>query len=273
MDSVNHQRSRSTAAEDEGSDHIGVDSPRSGVATPQPDPHDRRLPGIMSYFNQVRASSLQRWFSRPFRMIGKSATTPKPNSPDPGPKLQAATPAQELAPSSPIEEEEEEWMGVLDDGPPLLPHEMLGPARAEPEPAKDRHQHQYTTPPNSQPPSMRDAARGSSDLAATAGTPPASRKASQRNLSISSLGKGGVRRSSLLAPLTTAVSDTNASALHISNPAGRSAKTVPNSPTRGYFLCVYLLGSPEAEADKHKERLIYPDSRPLIDPSNRRWPR
>ncbi|KAL2125088.1 hypothetical protein VTJ04DRAFT_1453 [Mycothermus thermophilus] len=55
--------SRSTAAEDEGSDHIGVDSPRSGVATPQPDPHDRRLPGIMSYFNQSGSSTPTRALS------------------------------------------------------------------------------------------------------------------------------------------------------------------------------------------------------------------
>ncbi|KAG5952771.1 hypothetical protein E4U53_008100 [Claviceps sorghi] len=43
-----------TAADEDGSDHIGIDTPRSGVATPQPDLHDKRLPGIMSYFSQVR---------------------------------------------------------------------------------------------------------------------------------------------------------------------------------------------------------------------------
>lgn len=43
-----------TAAEDDGIDQIGSDTPRSGIATPQPDPHDKRLPGIMSYFGQVR---------------------------------------------------------------------------------------------------------------------------------------------------------------------------------------------------------------------------
>ncbi|PHH60092.1 hypothetical protein CDD81_2136 [Ophiocordyceps australis] len=47
-------RSTRTAATDEdGADHIGSDTPRSGVATPQPDLQDRRLPGIMSYFGQV----------------------------------------------------------------------------------------------------------------------------------------------------------------------------------------------------------------------------
>ncbi|TDZ13119.1 Serine/threonine-protein kinase SCH9 [Colletotrichum spinosum] len=39
-------------ADDDGADQIGFDTPRSGVATPQPDLHDKRLPGIMSYFGQ-----------------------------------------------------------------------------------------------------------------------------------------------------------------------------------------------------------------------------
>jgi len=43
---------RTAATEDDGADHIGTETPRSGVATPQPDLHDKRLPGIMSYFSQ-----------------------------------------------------------------------------------------------------------------------------------------------------------------------------------------------------------------------------
>lgn len=43
-----------TAADDDGGDSIGYETPRSGVATPQPDLQDKRLPGIMSYFGQVR---------------------------------------------------------------------------------------------------------------------------------------------------------------------------------------------------------------------------
>ncbi|CAM1506970.1 Fc.00g066110.m01.CDS01 [Cosmosporella sp. VM-42] len=46
-----------TASGDEDVDHIGFETPRSGVATPQPDLQDKRLPGIMSYFGQVRQSS------------------------------------------------------------------------------------------------------------------------------------------------------------------------------------------------------------------------
>ncbi|GAP84955.2 putative AGC AKT protein kinase [Rosellinia necatrix] len=43
--------SKSSPADDDG-DQIGYDTPRSGIATPQPDLKDKRLPGIMSYFNQ-----------------------------------------------------------------------------------------------------------------------------------------------------------------------------------------------------------------------------
>ncbi|KAM0252100.1 hypothetical protein ACHAQJ_007897 [Trichoderma viride] len=45
---------RTASPEEDGVDHIGYETPRSGIATPHPDPHDKRLPGIMSYFAQVR---------------------------------------------------------------------------------------------------------------------------------------------------------------------------------------------------------------------------
>jgi protein-serine/threonine kinase len=49
--------SRTAATDDDGADHIGFETPRSGIATPQPDLQDKRLPGIMSYFGQVRQDS------------------------------------------------------------------------------------------------------------------------------------------------------------------------------------------------------------------------
>lgn len=52
MTGVVDERSRTAAADDDANDHIGFETPRSGVATPQPDLHDKRLPGIMSYFGQ-----------------------------------------------------------------------------------------------------------------------------------------------------------------------------------------------------------------------------
>ncbi|RXG47997.1 hypothetical protein VDGE_04427 [Verticillium dahliae] len=51
-------RPTAAAADDDGTDQIGYDTPRSGVATPQPDLSDKRLPGIMSYFGQQSTTDL-----------------------------------------------------------------------------------------------------------------------------------------------------------------------------------------------------------------------
>jgi serine/threonine protein kinase SCH9 len=64
MDQVN-QTSRAVVGDDETSENLGFETPRSGVATPQPDLHDRRLPSIMTSFNQVGTSSLSRNVSQP----------------------------------------------------------------------------------------------------------------------------------------------------------------------------------------------------------------
>ncbi|GKT42248.1 serine/threonine-protein kinase sid2 [Colletotrichum spaethianum] len=60
-----HSRTPAAAADEDGADQIGFDTPRSGVATPQPDLHDKRLPGIMSYFGQVRTDSSHNSVSAP----------------------------------------------------------------------------------------------------------------------------------------------------------------------------------------------------------------
>ncbi|KAK2041294.1 kinase-like protein [Colletotrichum somersetense] len=60
-----HNRTPAAAADEDGADQIGFDTPRSGVATPQPDLHDKRLPGIMSYFGQVRTDSSHNSVSAP----------------------------------------------------------------------------------------------------------------------------------------------------------------------------------------------------------------
>jgi hypothetical protein len=62
--------SKSATGEDDGVDQIGYDTPRSGVATPQPDLHDKRLPGIMTFFNQSGTST-------PTRALSASAPPPR----------------------------------------------------------------------------------------------------------------------------------------------------------------------------------------------------
>lgn len=68
--------SKSAATDEDGGDHIGFDTPRSGVATPQPDLQDKRLPGIMSYFGQSCPPTPTRALStaRPSRSDGRDAS-------------------------------------------------------------------------------------------------------------------------------------------------------------------------------------------------------
>lgn len=233
MDGVNPQ-SRTTAAEDDGLDQIGVDSPRSGIATPQPDLHDKRLPGIMSYFNQVRASSFQRLWSGSFRTNGKTATTGTPTSASTPTALEEQLQAATMVELPPTPVEAAPWTGSSPEEPPLLAHELPEKPTGETvSPSEGPQQHSYPTPPTSQTPSLRNfTTRDSNGQHSAAITPPISRSTSLRHLSVSELGRGRGRTSSLLAPLTTVVSDSSVSARHLSNPAGRPTSTGSGSATQ-----------------------------------------
>jgi protein-serine/threonine kinase len=197
MTSIN-ERTRSAAATDEdGTDHIGLDTPRSGVATPQPDLHDKRLPGIKSYFGQVGSASFMRLLSTD---TSAQATTPTPQT------------DEETLPSSPSHS--------TDDSPPH--DEMSGPSVDS-----KTLVHPYPTPPASQPTSIRGSP---SDISLA---PEKRDKAA--SFKLPSLCKLTLleqpRRASLFAPLTVTVNDSSVSAPHLSNPS-RRASTVPSSPNR-----------------------------------------
>ncbi|ATZ55348.1 BPK2 [Botrytis cinerea B05.10] len=58
------QATQAMMARDEDGDHIDSDTPRSGVATPQPDPSDKRTPGILhSFYGQSIPSTPTRALS------------------------------------------------------------------------------------------------------------------------------------------------------------------------------------------------------------------
>ena len=230
MEGVN-QSSRSAAAEDDGVDQIGLDTPRSGVATPQPDLHDKRLPGIMSYFNQVRSSSFQRFLAGPFKASGQATTASGPAASRVQESSYVVPTTSSQLPLSPLEPSRS---APLDQGAPLLAHEMAGTA-TETLPSTGDQLHPYPTPPASQRSSLRNYQGDSSGQKSKGGTPPASRPVSLRNFSVTDLGKGKVRRSSLLAPLTSAVDASSVPACHLSNPTSRPS-TVPNSPNCSRFI-------------------------------------
>ncbi|KAL0474404.1 serine/threonine-protein kinase [Neurospora intermedia] len=223
MEDIN-KRSRPAATEEDGSDQIGLDSPRSGVATPQPDLHDKRLPGIMSYFNQVRSQSS---FSRflPFKaneqtIAASEAVAPQTEEP----------PRASLTPRLPLSAVEQETHSVSGDEGSLLAHEALGSV-ADGTPPADDQMHPYPTPPTSQRSSVRNfKGDAGSEKLRDATPPPSSRPASLHQMNVPDGGRGiGVaRRSSLLAPLTATVDGSSVPAPHLSNPAS-PAPNVPNS--------------------------------------------
>ncbi|KAI9644616.1 Serine/threonine-protein kinase [Ciborinia camelliae] len=99
--------------DDEG-DHIDSDTPRSGVATPQPDPSDKRTPGILHSFY--------------------------------GQQFETGDTLFKVTPSSVDEPEIDS--GFEKDDTTLQPHELLGSSQIS------RQQHPYPTPPVSHPSSL-----------------------------------------------------------------------------------------------------------------------
>ena len=130
------QKSRNAASEEESTDHIGFETPGSGVATPQPDLQDKRQPEILSYFGQVRQdpSSSARCSSvsqLPASAIPSNPSQNDRHAPSPGSSPPGANQAAE------------------DDFVSLRSLDALPRTAAKGWTAS----HSYPTPPTSQPPS------------------------------------------------------------------------------------------------------------------------
>ncbi|KAH9904206.1 protein kinase-like domain-containing protein [Xylariomycetidae sp. FL2044] len=212
-------------AEDDGGDHIGSDTPRSGFATPQPDLHDKRLPGIMSYFaGQVRApvspSSFGSAFSRAPETEMSCPTSHQEEKEIESQANQLPSPEPEISNDSAPEVS------------PLLPHERAEPPAKMQSPLPASDLHPYPTPPCSKSPSetgikLGDAASGS-DTGSGEGS---STRPSFNTKGISELSQIKSRRATLASPLTSIVT-TNVHASHLSAPHGRSSSsTTPSSPS------------------------------------------
>lgn len=246
MDShINIDSSRTAASEhDEGADHIDNDTPRSGFATPEPDPQDKRLPGIMSYFGQVSRSSFTRlWSGTSSAATGaaaqSSSTAPQPQKSEQE-QEQEASPHSSQLPASPLEPASRS--SFEGEGPPLLPHEKVGMPSEDKPPPEGGEIHPYPTPPASSRSSLRGAKVGESSgegarqgaATTTSVSSPNVRKPSVTDLS----GLKG-RRPSVLAPMTSVqVTESNVHAHHFSNPGSRRVSTSQNSPVPEHFASV-----------------------------------
>ncbi|EGU80643.1 AGC/AKT protein kinase [Fusarium oxysporum f. sp. raphani 54005] len=129
-----------SAADEDGADHIGLETPRSGVATPQPDLQDKRLPGIMSYFGQVRkypsTPSSDPNSSQSDTTLDRISVVPTPPA---GLQLQAHTEGSPRGCES----------SALDRS--LLQHERPGSMPSTTERDEHNLSDPYPTPPTSQP--------------------------------------------------------------------------------------------------------------------------
>lgn len=229
-----NDKPRQSAGEEEGGDQIGSDTPRSGIATPQPDLQDKRLPGIMSYFSQVGSSSLNFFSRTPSTSRARETEDASPAPHQEEKDADKKTTPPESLPSTDGKDSASEAL-------PLLPHERVtSPAEAESsQPVASHSQtNPYPTPPCSKTPSETGvrlgevgsdaggvSSRGSFDVG--------SQPQHGQKKSVSELAQMQSRRASLASPLTNVVTASTVHATHLSNPSGcvASTTTTPSSPS------------------------------------------
>jgi protein-serine/threonine kinase len=187
------------------------DIPRSGVATPQPDPSDKRLPGIMhSYFGQVGSASSTRPNSGHFEspVMGSDVSTSARGDE----VLPKVTPDSSNEPASDSQEAE-------------------APLQPAPEKFRTSGLHPYPTPPVSQPPSLHKLKLSNSSSSEDEGVNARelATSSSVHHKSISESIPSSARRASLMNPLSSVVTASNVHAAHFSNPSNCS--TSPSTPS------------------------------------------
>lgn len=216
--------------DDDGLDQVDSDTPRSGVATPVPDPSDKRLPGIMhtdSYFqvgagisqnpqsgqfetpSQASKASLQDFLPELIKKLSGGDTSPNASGTA---QNSLSTAEQEASPS--ISEEQIEASRVPS---PFL---ALNP---------------YPTPPVSDPPSvhkLRISDSISEDEAAGKKKGGAQSPSPKHRKSISgSLTSKVAQKSSVAPPISGVVTTSNVLAGSFSRPRDGRSATTPNTPS------------------------------------------
>lgn len=221
-------------------------SPGSGVATPRPDPSDKRLPGIKhtSYLGQVCSPSSLNYLpdssSTVFSALDSTVASGGPSSPWGPEVLRQGISLLDTAPSSPgqmptedVEESEEEAPLLL------LPHERL---------EKREFSHirvpsgfdSCLTPPISSRSSVHQQWQENVSEGDVRSSPDATSHATTtttptrhgRGVSGSSLSLRLRRRTFALPnPLSSVITTSTVHAAHLSNPTILHASTVPNTPS------------------------------------------
>ncbi|KAK8171265.1 kinase-like domain-containing protein [Phyllosticta citrichinensis] len=247
MPSADHVAAPSRVGDDEH-DHIGSNSSTPpGAATPRPDPTDKRQPGILSYFGQVRSSipSIPLVF-RPRPSLPEPSTQPMQSTTNTahadgdGRALQnvekkVGANALPTAPSSPSRSGGSS--SSSEHSPPLLPHEQMSIPASRAAAPQDTPSFSLPTPPISSASSLHRASKdeGSAQDRPTTTTtttttpaPPRSRSANGQDESTS---VPTARRHTITpsSPLSSTITNSSVSAAHIANPASSVTKTTPIS--------------------------------------------
>jgi len=221
--------------DDDANDHIGSETPLSGIATPQPDPSDKRLPGIdhNSYFGQVGSGS------------PTCPTSGPRETPAPGSEAEA-----EPEPSFPFHRREksmdDQWLplvapesssqtqtgtGTECEATTSLLNERSGhPIAPENSRPQSSGMHPYPTPPLSQTPSLRKlklSDSSSEDEEVAAQKAKNSPLPHRKSISLSILS----RRGSVLNPLCSVVTTSNVLAAHFSNPSDPASDLSQRTPS------------------------------------------
>ncbi|MCJ1396895.1 Serine/threonine-protein kinase [Xylographa trunciseda] len=224
----NDNRYFTSRSDDEHHDHIGSQSATpSGVATPRPDPSDKRLPQIMhGYFGQVGTSSttsssgLDRCaVATPALDRGVASHTPAHHRN--GDHLGKALPT---APSSPKRSSHDD----SDHTVQLLGHEQLGLPKLE-------GAYAYPSPPISSPSSIHkdiDGSLGTGSRTCSREGSVAGRPYLGRQLSATDVIPLRTRRHTAgLKSLSAITTDSPVHAAYFSNPTSARSSTTPSTPT------------------------------------------
>jgi len=211
---------------DDDVDHIDSDTPRSGVATPQPDPSDKRLPGIMhSYFGQVGScsSSSTHTHSGPVKESTHGSKA----------AYSFHEPQEEIVEDyvmlsvAPAKQREPEIFTAQEDAESSLQRQTMLDGASEPHAL-----HPYPTPPLSLSSSVHklklsDASSENENLKKAVPSVPTHRKSVSESFPL------GARRASMINwnPLSSVVTASNVHAADFSKPSNLPA-TTPSTPTR-----------------------------------------
>ncbi|SPN96815.1 related to protein kinase sck1, cAMP-dependent [Cephalotrichum gorgonifer] len=182
MEDINDPGRSVADVEEDGIDHLGFETPRSGVATPRPDLHDKRLPGIATSFGQVGTASLKRRLSESSlcgaleSLSTADASGASDPSPTPGPEQEGRSSQAASEPAdSPLRNRESQdsrfpaqSQGAIEPLPPPTPPISARPSSDRPDRCKTGEPTGSKAPaPTARPFLVRHAASDSGLLAPT----------------------------------------------------------------------------------------------------------